>query len=36
MLFDDAKLWATIKAFLVDKNEENFDRLEGVLGKTNA
>jgi uncharacterized protein YndB with AHSA1/START domain len=36
MLFDDAKLCATIKAFAVDKNEENFDRLEGVLGKTNA
>ncbi|MCF8257869.1 MAG: SRPBCC domain-containing protein [Flavobacteriales bacterium] len=31
MLFDDAKLCATIKAFAVDKNEENFDRLEGVL-----
>jgi uncharacterized protein YndB with AHSA1/START domain len=34
MLFDDAKLCATIKAFAVDKNEENFDRLEGVLGVT--
>ena len=33
MLFEDADLCRKIKAFAVDKNEENFDKLELELAK---
>jgi uncharacterized protein YndB with AHSA1/START domain len=33
MLFDNANECRKVKAFAVDKNEENFDRLESELGK---
>ena len=33
MLFDDAEDCRKVKAFAIDKNEENFDRLENELSK---
>jgi hypothetical protein len=33
MIFDSAKECNKIKAFAVEKNEENFDRLENELTK---
>lgn len=33
MIFDNEKLYNTINAFAPEKNEENFDRLEGVLAQ---
>ena len=33
MIFDTPEECAKIKKFAVDKNEENFDRLEAVLAK---
>lgn len=36
MIFDDAKLCATIRGFAPEKNEENFDKLEVELGRMKA
>lgn len=36
MIFDDAKLCATIRGFAPEKNEENFDKLEVELGNMRA
>jgi uncharacterized protein YndB with AHSA1/START domain len=35
MIFESAELCAKIKVFAVDANEENFDRLEALLTRTN-
>ena len=36
MIFEDAETCAKVKAYAVDKNEENFDRLEAELARTGA
>lgn len=35
MIFENAELCAKIKVFAVDANEQNFDRLEALLTRTN-